>query len=67
LLTTGVGFTVIVKVLTDPEHDVPFVKVGVTTIVATTGAVPALIAVKDGISPEPLAASPMPGVLFVHA
>jgi hypothetical protein len=40
---------------------------GVTTMVAMTGAVPAFVAVNDGIFPEPLAASPIVGSLFVQA
>ena len=35
-------------------------------IVAVTGAVPAFTAVKDAMSPEPLAARPIDGVLFVQ-
>ena len=37
----------------------PLVKVGVTTIVAITGAVPVLTAVKLAMLPMPLAARPM--------
>ena len=44
----------------------PKVKVGVTTMVATTGAVPVLREVKDAILPVPLAARPMPGWLLVQ-
>jgi hypothetical protein len=40
--------------------------VGVTVIVATTGAVEALEAVKAVIFPVPDAASPIPGAEFVH-
>jgi hypothetical protein len=40
--------------------------VGVTVMVATTGVVPGLVAVKDGMFPDPLAASPMDGVLLTH-
>ena len=36
-------------------------------MVAITAAVPALVAVKDGIFPVPLPASPMDGVLLTHA
>jgi hypothetical protein len=61
--TVVVGFTVIVKVKGTPGH--AFAE-GVTVIVATSGVVPALVAVKDGISPVPLAASPIKGVLFIH-
>ena len=35
-------------------------------MVATTGDVPALIAVNEGIFPEPLAAKPIDGVVFIH-
>jgi hypothetical protein len=60
--------TVIVKVFVDPAQPTDaFVKVGVTTIVATTGDVLLLTAVKAAILPDPLAASPIPGALFVHA
>ena len=53
--------------LVDPGQEVlPFVKVGVTTIVATTGVVPELVAVNAGISPEPLLPRPMLVVLFAH-
>jgi hypothetical protein len=41
--------------------------VGVTVIVATTFVVPALVAVKEGMFPVPLPASPMDGVLLTHA
>ena len=40
---------------------------GVTTTVETTGAVPLLTAVNDGIFPFPLAARPIAGVVFVQA
>jgi hypothetical protein len=40
---------------------------GVIVTVATTIVMPALVAVKDGILPVPLAASPMEGVLLTHA
>ena len=67
LVRTGVGLTVMVNVF-----DVPiqlaggFDNVGVTIIVATTGAVPVLVAVKERISPEPEAGIPIPGWSFVH-
>ena len=54
-----------VKVFDGPLQ--PTGKVGVTVMVATTGAVPALTAVKEAILPVPEAANPMPGVLFVQA
>ena len=44
----------------------PLVYFGVTVIVATTGAVPVLIAVKEAILPVPVAASPIDGVLLVQ-
>jgi hypothetical protein len=63
-----VGFTVIVKLTGDPMQDVaPFVKVGVTIIVAIFGDVVVFIAVKAPILPDPLADNPILGVLFVQA
>ena len=44
----------------------PLVNVGVTTIVASTGANPELEAVNAPIFPVPLAARPIPGVSFVQ-
>jgi hypothetical protein len=59
--------TVIVNVFVGPSHVTdPFAKCGVTTIVATTGAVPAFIAVNDAIFPDPLAARPIDGWSFVQ-
>jgi hypothetical protein len=60
----GVGYTVMVNDRGVPVH--PFA-VGVIVIVAITIVVPALVAVKDGIFPVPLAASPMDGVVLTHA
>ena len=63
----GEGFTVIVKVFTEPSQVMPpFVKCGVTVIVATTCAIPELVAVKDAMSPVPLAASPMEVLLLIQ-
>ena len=57
-----------VNVLLGPVHDTPsLVKVGVTVMVAITGAVPVFTATNDGILPLPLAARPIDVVLFVHA
>lgn len=65
--TVGVGFTVIVNVLTGPVHVVPpLVYDGVIVIVAVTGEPVALVAVNAGILPVPLAPRPMDGVLFVQ-
>ena len=66
--TCPVGFTVMVKVFVGPAQPIePLVKVGVTTIVATTGDVPVLTAAKEAILPVPEAARPMLVVVFVHA
>ncbi len=63
----GVGLTVIVNVIGVPVQSVPpFRKLGVTVIVAVTGALVALVAVNDAMSPVPLAARPIDGVLLVH-
>ena len=67
-LTTGVGCTVIVKTFTGPLHvTAPNVYLGVMVIVAVTGVVPALVAVKAAMLPVPLAASPIEAVLFVQS
>jgi hypothetical protein len=65
-VTVATGFTVMVKDEAVPLHVFPFVKAGVTVIVAVTGAVPAFVPVKDAISPVPLAANPIDGVLLVQ-
>ena len=66
-VTCPVGFTVMVKVFVVPVHiEVPLVKVGVTIIVATTGAVVVLTAVNKAISPVPDPDKPMDVVLFVQ-
>jgi hypothetical protein len=44
----------------------PFVKRGVTVIVAITGAVPVLTAANEAIFPVPLTDNPIEGVLFVQ-
>ena len=59
-----IGFTIIVKVSVFPGQ--PLIN-GVTTIVAVTGVVPVLVAVKLAIFPVPLAAKPMLVLLFVQA
>ena len=67
LVITAFGFTVIVNVCAEPEHDtLLFENEGVTVIVAVTGAVVALEAVKEAILPVPLAARPIEVVLFVQ-
>ena len=66
-MTWAEGFTVIVNVCDGPlQMTVPPVKVGVTVIVATTGEVVVLMAVKDAIFPVPPDAKPMLGVLLLH-
>ena len=52
-----------VKVVGVPVH--PFA-VGVTVIVAVIGDVVALVAVNEGILPEPFAARPIAVLLFVQ-
>ena len=44
----------------------PLVNLGVAVMVAVTGTGVVLIALKENIVPEPLAANPIEGVLFVH-
>ena len=62
-MTEGLGLTVIVNIWGVPEQPSA---VGVTVMVAVIAVVPALVAVKAAISPVPLAAKPILGVLFVH-
>ena len=62
----GDGFTVMVNVCDVPVQVIPSVTLGVTVMVAVTGVLPVLIAVKVDISPVPIAASPMEGLSFVQ-
>ncbi len=67
VFTVAVGLTVIVKVIGVPLHVIPpLVKLGVTVIVAVTGAFVAFVPVNEAILPEPLAANPILGVLLVQ-
>ncbi len=60
--------TIIVKLFGGPVQLIPpLVKVGVTVMVAATGALVLLVAVKEAILSVPLAAKPIDGVLLVHA
>jgi hypothetical protein len=61
--TSGVGFTVMVKLCAGP---VQLFASGVTMMVAVTGALVILTAVNDGIFPVPLAAKPMETSLLVQ-
>ncbi len=63
LVKTGEGLTVMVN-----ENGVPTQPLaeGVTVTVATMAVVPALMAVKEGIFPVPLAANPIAGVSFTQ-
>ena len=64
----ALAFTLIVNVTGVPVQIFPaLVYDGVTVIVAVLLVVPLLIAVKDGIFPVPLAASPILVLLFDHA
>jgi hypothetical protein len=66
--TCAVGLTVIVKVSAGPTQlTEPFVKVGVTVIVALIGEVPVLVAVNELMLPVPFAPRPMAVLLFDHA
>jgi hypothetical protein len=63
--TNGAGFTVMVNCFAGPVHVSPaLVNLGVTVIVAITGLVPVLTAVKAKISPVPLPPSPIDVVLL---
>src|SRR6186713_2873054 len=60
---TGIGFTVMVNVCGVPGQPA---NVGVTVIVAVTGAVVALSAVNDAIFPVPFAPNPIVVLLLVQ-
>lgn len=63
--TVGVGLTVIITCIVAPVQLIPpKVAVGVTVIVAVTGAFVAFVAVNTGILPTPLLARPIDGVLL---
>jgi hypothetical protein len=64
LVIDGAGFTVIKKVCGEPLQ--PFAE-GVTTIADVIAAVPVFVAIKEAMSPVPLAAIPVAVLLFVHA
>ena len=63
---SGVGLTVMVKLTGVPLQLTLLVYTGVTVIVAVTGALLVLVAVKLAILPVPLAARPMDGSLLVQ-
>ena len=66
--TSAEGLTVIEKLNVEPTQlTPPFVKVGVTSIVATEGIKPELVAVNYGMLPTPLAPKPIAVLLFVQA
>jgi len=62
--TIGVGFTVMVKVIGVPMQ--PVGPTGVTVMVATSGPLVVFVVTNGAISPVPLAARPMAGVLLVQ-
>ena len=65
--TIGVGFTVMVNVIGVPVQVTPaLVNCGVTVIVATSGALVALVALNAAMSPVPAGASPIAVLLLVQ-
>jgi len=62
-LTVGVGLTSIKK---DTGVPTQLLAVGVNTTVELIVAEPGLVAVNDGISPTPLVANPIAGLLLVQ-
>ena len=63
MLAVGKGVTVIVNETGDPGHPLA---TGVTVIVAITGDVPAFVAIKEDMFPEPLAGRPIVELLIVQ-
>ncbi len=66
VVTLAEGFTVIVNVIGVPLQLLVLVNCGVTVTVATTGAFPKLVAVKEAIFPVPEAANPMDVIVLVQ-
>jgi hypothetical protein len=65
--TNGFGLTEMVKLAGVPGQVAPALeKEGVTVMLAVTIAVVLLVAVKEAMSPVPLAGSPMDVLLFVQ-
>ena len=65
--TVAIGATIIVNTSGIPKQlTPPFIKVGVTVIVAVNGNRVVFVAIKDGMLPVPEAAKPIDGVLFVQ-
>ena len=62
-MTAGVGLTIILKVEAVPAQPL---EVGVTVMVAVTGAFVAFVAVKALIFPVPVAFNPIVESLLVH-
>ena len=55
------------NVLDGPVHQTPaFVRVGVTVMIAVTGAFVLFRAVNEAMSPEPLAGRPMEGLVLTQ-
>jgi hypothetical protein len=66
-LIFGNGLTRMVKLIGVPEQLNPLLlNTGVTVIVAITGALPVLVAIKEGIFPVPLEANPILELLLVQ-
>ena len=63
VFTFGAGFTIILKVTGTPEQPLA---IGVTVMRAVSGATPVFTAVKEVMSPVPLAARPIEGSELVH-
>jgi hypothetical protein len=65
--TTGVGFTVIVKLCVAPVQVGPEIYFGVTVMVAITGTAPAFNPLNADMFPVPLPAKPIEAVSFVQS
>ena len=62
-MIVGAGLTVIVNFIPAPLQPLA---VGITATVSIRGTMPLFTAVKDAMSPDPLAGSPMPEFVFVQ-
>ena len=67
IFEVGEGFTINADTFDDPWQVLPpLLYCGVIVMAPPVGELPVFTAINDEISPVPLAARPMPGLLFVQ-
>jgi hypothetical protein len=66
-VTVGVGFTVIVKLVVDPLHEIPPpVYTEVTVTLPDIGVIPPFVATNGAMVPDPLPNKPMAVLEFIQ-